>query len=346
MIIAGTIVIVLITYILVIAVEWSPPAPRPPDWVADTSNNVLATAHLRALRHPDGGVYISPDTLAHLMRWDVAIEDNQLTVTDGRLTASFEPGRTQLEQLVSAMGGEVTTGDEQAQVVFSGITLLIPIEDAGRVTFKVGSNTYEEIVSASNPEEVLEILSRKLEADTNSRYRIKPGIEEQLINQLMQQYSYIELPAQQLVGKGEVKSQSYNANLAAEAIKSVVLLAGEEFSFNEVVGPRTVERGYVEGRVVIQTEEGPEFGEGVGGGICITSTALHFAVQNARLPVLERHHHSMPVSYAAEGQDTAVWWPDGDYKFSNNLKTPLIIDYSTQNGMFTVTLWTEGGELN
>lgn len=136
-----------------------------------------------------------------------------------------------------------------------------------------------------------------------------------------------------LIGKGQVLNSTAdgggkNAARAAEQINGVVLKPGEEFSFYDYVVP-SAENDYVEGLTLYNTVSGPEWMPDIGGGICRTATALNFAVQNARLDVLERHHHSKPVTYAELGQDTAVARSAGwDYKFRNTCDTPIQIKAS------------------
>lgn len=105
-----------------------------------------------------------------------------------------------------------------------------------------------------------------------------------------------------------------NIRLSLEMINGTCLEPGETFSFNEVVGERTTERGfkmataYSSGKV---TEE-------VGGGICQVSTTLFNAVVKADLEIDERHAHSLTVSYVDLGKDAAVDWGNKDLKFTNN----------------------------
>lgn len=104
-----------------------------------------------------------------------------------------------------------------------------------------------------------------------------------------------------------------NIRLALNTINGVWLDPGESFSFNEVVGQRTTERGYktagayVNGKVVDE----------VGGGICQVSTTLFNAVVKADLKITKRSAHSMTVSYVDIGKDAAVDWGNKDLCFTN-----------------------------
>lgn len=101
---------------------------------------------------------------------------------------------------------------------------------------------------------------------------------------------------QETIGSYEAISQSddderaENLRLAAEAINGYVIEPGATFSFNEVVGDTTAERGYKEAPVLYSSG----LGSSDGGGICQVSTALYIAAVKADLEIVERHPHSVP----------------------------------------------------
>ena len=116
-------------------------------------------------------------------------------------------------------------------------------------------------------------------------------------------------------------SRLTNIKLACNSINGTLLQPGEEFSFNEVVGKRTKDRGYK----AAPAYNSGEVVEEVGGGICQVSTTLFNAVVKSDLQVTERHNHSMPVSYVDKGKDAAVSWGAQDLKFINNSSEPVYI---------------------
>ena len=64
----------------------------------------------------------------------------------------------------------------------------------------------------------------------------------------------------------------------------------------------------------------------LGGGVCQVSTTLYNAVLDAELTVLERHAHSMIVSYIPIGRDATIAENLKDFRFLNNLETPIVIE--------------------
>lgn len=112
-----------------------------------------------------------------------------------------------------------------------------------------------------------------------------------------------------------------NAVLALQYLNGTRVEPGGIFSFNEAVGPRTEERGFLVG---LSGSCGSYFPD-VGGGVCRAATALHRAVLAAGLEVVERHRHSCSPPYAPDGDDAAVWWGAWDYRFRNSLSVPLAV---------------------
>lgn len=139
-----------------------------------------------------------------------------------------------------------------------------------------------------------------------------------------------------LIGEGKIRNvirdgTTRNGATAAEQISGAVVAPGEIFSFYDYVFP-AVENGYVPGLTLFTTAKGQEWLPDIGGGICRTSTALNFAVQNAQLEVLERHKHTKSVTYAERGEDTAVARSAGwDYRFRNTTDKSIQI-IGEQNG--------------
>ncbi len=116
-----------------------------------------------------------------------------------------------------------------------------------------------------------------------------------------------------------------NAVLASKMIDGIIIKPGEVFSFNGIVGPRILSKGFKEGLSIVQKDGGPSYARDVGGGICRTSTGLHQSVSKAGLEVVERHDHVIPVDYAEKGRDAALLYGKQDYRFRNNKRNPVKI---------------------
>lgn len=121
-----------------------------------------------------------------------------------------------------------------------------------------------------------------------------------------------------------------NVRLAGEKCR-VILLPGEEFSYNQTVGKRTKANGFGEAAAYLNGETVQE----VGGGICQTSSTLYNAVVLANLKVTERKNHTYISSYVPIGRDSTVSWGGPDLKFKNNRDYPIRIDVTYVNNRIT-----------
>ena len=119
-----------------------------------------------------------------------------------------------------------------------------------------------------------------------------------------------------------------NVKLACAAINGFCLKPGETFSYNDVVGIRSKAKGY---KLATVYSSG-EVAEDIGGGVCQVSTTLWNAAMKANCESVERHEHSIPVSYVDRGKDATVSWTSQDMKFKNNSSYPMyIICYVSEN---------------
>jgi vancomycin resistance protein YoaR len=127
----------------------------------------------------------------------------------------------------------------------------------------------------------------------------------------------------------------WNVHLLGNYLDGTILKAGQTFSYNEVVGPRTIERGFREGQMIF----GGVLIPSIGGGVCQTATTIFNAAFEAGLPVKERHNHSWYISHYPMGRDATVSWGGPDLVFKNDLKHAILIDVSYTDATFTVSFY-------
>ncbi|MGB9607715.1 MAG: VanW family protein [bacterium] len=121
--------------------------------------------------------------------------------------------------------------------------------------------------------------------------------------------------------EGRTPNQIHNLKLAAGAINGVIVKPGEIFSFNEVVGPWSRDKGYRKAPVSYTGLMVPAWG----GGVCQVSSTLYNAVLLAGLEIVERGPHYWQANYIAPGRDAAVAYGQLDLKFRNNYPKPIRI---------------------
>jgi len=118
-----------------------------------------------------------------------------------------------------------------------------------------------------------------------------------------------------------------NVKISGAAINGVILLPGEEFSYNGVVGVRSYDRGYRSAPTIVNGE----FVPALGGGVCQTSSTLYAAIKPTELLITEQRGHSRSIPYLPRGWDAAVVWDKLDFRFVNNTEYPLRINAEVVN---------------
>lgn len=131
------------------------------------------------------------------------------------------------------------------------------------------------------------------------------------------------------------RDRSTNLVIACQKINGKVVLAGETFSYNKALGPRTVAAGYRNGKIY----SGGEVVDGIGGGICQISSTLYNTVLMSNLEIVERRNHQFVTSYVPAGRDATVVYGMTDFKFKNTRKYPIRIVATAKNGIATVTMY-------
>ncbi|GHH96730.1 hypothetical protein AM1BK_02730 [Neobacillus kokaensis] len=136
--------------------------------------------------------------------------------------------------------------------------------------------------------------------------------------------------------KSNVMGRSKNIALSAQAINNMIIGKEDPFSFNTSVGPSDEAHGYqrapeaVDGKLV----------DGVGGGICQTSSTLYNAIDQLGVSYIEKHHHSLHVGYVPKGRDATVSYGGYDFRFKNTTGVPLLLKTYVGNGSLTVEIRT------
>ena len=126
-----------------------------------------------------------------------------------------------------------------------------------------------------------------------------------------------------------------NLKLAAKKVNGTVLLPGETFSYNGVVGQRTVAAGYKEAPIYLNGKEV----NGLGGGICQISTTLFNAALYSNLGMVEVHNHQFVPGYSSTGRDATVSWGTKDFKFKNTRSYPVRITCTVSGGTAKVNIY-------
>jgi len=136
------------------------------------------------------------------------------------------------------------------------------------------------------------------------------------------------------------KEIEINIKLACRTIKGqrggLILRAGEEFSFNEIIGMPLESDGYKPASIYV----GTAVQEVVGGGISQVSSTLYYCALMADLEILERSSHSYAPSFIETGLDADVLYGEKDLVFKNTTGRPVRIEADvTDDGQMEIRIW-------
>ena len=132
------------------------------------------------------------------------------------------------------------------------------------------------------------------------------------------------------------ENRTHNVALMAQILDNRLVMPGETFSFNEAVGPRTPERGFLEGRSIVAGLLLPS----IGGGVCQVATTLYDAAFELGLQINERTNHSFYIYHYRDGMDAAVSWDGPDLKFTNDTGHPVLIRAAADSSTMIVNLYS------
>ena len=126
-----------------------------------------------------------------------------------------------------------------------------------------------------------------------------------------------------------------NIHVAADELNNSICPAQGSWSFNDVAGESTEEKGFQAAGSILDGE----YVDSIGGGVCQVATTVFNAVYEAGFPVLQRRNHSLYIAAYPEGRDAAVSWPDLDLKWSNDTGSDVLMCTSYTDSSVTVSLY-------
>jgi vancomycin resistance protein YoaR len=234
-----------------------------------------------------------------------------------RFRITFDPER--LATLVRPRLGPWITRARNARFAVSGDRVRVVPSRPGRDVDP--AQLAGAVATAAHGDRVAHVELGDREAELTTAKAKALGIAQKLVSYTTQM--------------GESSSNRiHNVHLMADFIDGTVIEPGDSFSFNDVVGPRTAERGFLEGQEIIGSLVLPS----IGGGVCQTATTLFNDALELGLPILARTNHNLYLAHYPLGRDATVAWGGPDFRFRNDTKHGLLIkaSYTDQTLTFTV----------
>jgi vancomycin resistance protein YoaR len=234
--------------------------------------------------------------------------------------ASVRLDGEQLARTVRPRLGRWIVRAHNAQFVVKGSGVRIVPSRAGRDVDE--QQLAAAVTKAAHGDHVAEVELGPHDADLTTGKAQALGISQKLVSYTTQM--------------GESSSNRiHNVHLMADFIDGTVIKPGEVFSFNDVVGPRTAERGFLEGQEIIGSLVLPS----IGGGVCQTATTLFNDAFELGLPILARTNHNLYLAHYPIGRDATVAWGGPDFRFRNDLKHGILIKTSYTDATLTFTFY-------
>lgn len=273
-----------------------------------------------------------PDTM---IQSSFYIEGNNLIITKGKAgnvidtTSMIEKIRTQLETDQIGEIPMILTTKQPDSINIDAIYAQIKKEpvNAYYTTDPFVVHPHEDGIDfAISLEEAKALIGHGQEETTIPLKVIKPAVTTNMIGT----EAFPDLLAEFSTNyNASNKARTTNLRLASNKINGTVIMPGEVFSYNTIVGKRTIAAGYQEAPIY----QNGQVVDGLGGGICQISSTLYNAVVYANLEIVERRNHMFIPSYVKASRDATVVYGSTDFKFKNNRNYPIKIICSVSSGV-------------
>ena len=222
---------------------------------------------------------LAPEQLAKLVRFRVGVESFRVGFDSQRVAKAVEPLLAKWRQ--RAINAQFVVDGKRVRIRPSRPGLAV---DGKWVADSIGAAATSSFSRAS-------LRLKQIRADLTTAEAEKLGIRQQIST-----FTTDMGPSS--------SNRIHNVQLMADYIDGTIVGPGESFSFNDSVGPRTPERGFREGQMIIGSLLLPA----IGGGVCQTATTLFNNAFELGLPIVERHNHSFYISHYPLGRDATVSW--------------------------------------
>lgn len=127
-----------------------------------------------------------------------------------------------------------------------------------------------------------------------------------------------------------------NMKVSLSACNGSVIEPGAVWSFNKCTGDSNLtSNGYKSAGVI---SEG-ELTEGIGGGICQSSSTIYNAAIRANMDIEERYCHKWASSYVPTGLDATIDYPRLDLKLSNPTDCQMFMECKLVDSTLYVSIW-------
>jgi len=211
----------------------------------------------------------------------------------------------------------------------------VPPRDA---TFWVGANRAHVVPSRPGHTLDLERIARSLVSNLDSTTHLArfARTEPELTTEEAEKLDIRELISEFTTYYPCCAPRVTNIQRAAEVLDGFILGPGETFSLNAVLGPRTIEAGYV---LAPQIEEG-KLKDAVGGGVSQVATTLYNAAFFAGVRLVAHQAHQFYISRYPMGREATVSWGGPELIFRNDWPAAILVKVRASSSSITVRFYS------
>ncbi|CCJ34459.1 VanW family protein [Caloramator australicus] len=248
------------------------------------------------------------------------IERIKLLNSSVNITLDLSYDKTNIDKIVQKISREINKPFKDATIKLVGQNFVITKEENG---IKVDEENLKSlIVDAIQNKENKEIHIPTLKVEAKIKSSDLEKIKEK-ISVFSTKFNPSDV------------NRTGNLKIAAQSLDGTVLMPGEIFSMNKVLGPRVASKGYKEAPVIINGTLVP----GLAGGICQVTTTVYNAALLANFDIIERRPHGLKVSYVPPGRDATISGTSIDFKFKNTSNAPIYIKAWVSNSYVNVIFY-------
>lgn len=299
-----------------------------------TAEPAVSTATAQTVVKEYAEPAVSANIIAKTEKGDITITPKMIAgATTFEANGSELVANTSAKDLLKAMQPKIKklklTEAKDATFTFSGGKPQI-VESKNGVT--IDEKTVEEqiipIVPKTEGREVtLELVTKKPEFTTADAKKL--GIKE--------------VTGEFTTYFPDTAYRNNNLPRAAKALNGTLIKPGETFSFNEVVGERTVARGYMAGGAICP---GNVICQQLGGGVSQVATTTYNAFFFSGLKHITHQPHTLYFDRYPAGRESTIDWGHIDVSFYNDSDYGVYIQgygipgSNGNNGTVTIRVWS------
>lgn len=241
------------------------------------------------------------------------------TPTDGELVPSVVPDKL-VAALVAADPTVQTTPKDATVSLREGKPVIVPAVNGVTVDGEALAAAVHEAIGTDERVAAVEAVVAEPEVTTAE-------VEALGVKEVVSEFS-TNLTAD--------SGRTENISIAARTVNGTLLLPGETFSLNEVLGERTPAKGYNEAPVIMNGR----LTLGTGGGVSQVATTLFNGMFFAGLKDVEHKPHSFYISRYPEGREATVNYDNVDLKFTNDSGYGVLIEMGVSGGQVHTRFWS------